>query len=181
MKTITEKELKEREKPVSEEESEQSEQILPRIVEKAREYFAIAPETILKQIAIILTFSVIITMFKVYTRTPMQLPGHDGIWILPMFIVPRVMSDKRLLGGYGSTSAIGLLSGYMMGTMGAAGGVGMAVIHYTLIGFLIDTLPVSTLSSRGGVLVCGFWASPICHTSSEDRYTEYSQGSRQTS
>nr|MDO8081368.1 hypothetical protein [Candidatus Freyarchaeota archaeon] len=159
MKTITEKELEQREDILYEEELEQREETLPRVEEKAREYFAIAPETICRQIIIILTFSVIIALFKVVTRTPgLQLPGHDGIWVLPMFIVPRVMSDRRLFGGYGSTSAIGFISGYIMGSMGAAGGVGMAVIHYTLIGFLVDTLPVSTLRGGGGVLVGGLWA-----------------------
>jgi hypothetical protein len=159
MKTITEKGLEQGEEPIYEEELEQREKTLPRVEEKAREYFAVAPETICRQIAIILTFAIVIALFKVSGRTPgLQLPGHDGIWVIPLFIVPKVMSDRRLFGGYGSTSAIGLLSGYIMGSMGAAGGVGMAVIHYTLIGFLIDTLPVSTLTGGGGILVGGLWA-----------------------
>jgi hypothetical protein len=159
MKTVTEKGLFKREEPIYEEELEQREETLPRVEEKVREYFAIAPETICRQIAIILTFSILIALFKVTTRTPgLELPGHDGIWVLPMFIVPKVLSDRRLLDGYGSTSAIGFLSGYLMGSMGAAGGVGLAVVHYAVIGFLIDTVPVSTFRSSVGVLVGGLWA-----------------------
>jgi hypothetical protein len=45
-----------------------------------------------------------------------------------------------------------------MGSMGAAGGVGLAVVHYTVIGFLIDTVPVSTFRGGCGVLVGGLWA-----------------------
>ncbi|MEX2704333.1 MAG: hypothetical protein Q6352_003560 [Candidatus Freyrarchaeum guaymaensis] len=134
------------------------EETLPAFEEITKEYFSITPETIFRQAIIILTFSATIAMFKMLTRTPgLHLPGHDGIWIIPMFILPKILSDKHLLGGYGSTSAVGLMSGYIMGSMGVAGGVGMAVIHYTLIGFLIDTLPVSTLKSGYGVMVGGVW------------------------
>lgn len=134
------------------------EETLPEVREKAREYFSIAPETIFRQTIIIFAFSVTIALFKIYTRTPgLHLPGHDGIWIIPLFIIPKVLSDRRLFGGYGSTSAIGLMSGYFMGSVGVAGGVGMAVVHYALIGFLIDTIPVSTLRGSCGVLVGGVW------------------------
>ncbi len=134
------------------------EETLPVVEEKTREYFSIAPETIFRQAIIILTFSVLIAMFKILTRTPgLHLPGHDGVLIIPLFIIPKILSDRRLFGGFGSTTTIGLMSGYIMGSMGVAGGIGMAVVHYTLIGFLIDTLPVSTLRSSYGIMVGGVW------------------------
>lgn len=86
------------------------------------------------QLILLALFSALIVVAKIALRTPLQLPGHSGLfWLAIMLVAVRVVPRR------GAASQIGLTSGLLAGFMGV-GDFGMldTVLSYTAVGVSVD-------------------------------------------
>jgi len=86
------------------------------------------------QLILLALFSALIVVAKVALRTPLQLPGHSGIfWMAIMLVAVRVVPKR------GAPSLVGLTSGLLAGFMGV-GDFGMfdTLLSYTAVGLGVD-------------------------------------------
>ena len=107
------------------------------------------------EISFLSLMAALVYVLKIYFKTPMHLPGHTAIvWVIP-FIIGIGLTKK-----FGAGAYIGLISGLLIGTIGAADKGILEVFEWSAMGITMDFL---ALAFRGhltnplvGVILGGF-------------------------
>lgn len=86
------------------------------------------------QLILLALFSALIVVAKIVLRTPLQLPGHTGIfWMAIMIVATRVVPRR------GAASVVGLTSGLLAAFLGAGDfGALNTWLSYTAVGVGVD-------------------------------------------
>src|SRR5512139_159101 len=86
------------------------------------------------QLVLLALFSALIVVAKITFRTPLQLPGHSGIFWMAIMIVATKVVPLR-----GTASLVGLTSGLLAAFLGLGDfGVLNTVLSYAVIGVGTD-------------------------------------------
>ncbi|MFQ6060197.1 MAG: hypothetical protein ACE5KV_02730 [Thermoplasmata archaeon] len=86
-------------------------------------------------VAMVISFSLLVAFSKEYFRTPLHIPGHSAIYVIPLILWGRLVSKNR----FGGT-VIGCLSGGIMAFLSIGGGFILAIPRYFVMGAVIDFL-----------------------------------------
>ena len=90
------------------------------------------------EVAFLSLMASLVFVFKTFFKTPMQLPGHTAIfWVIP-FIIGIGLTQK-----FGAGTYIGILSGLLIGFVGAADTGPLKVFEYIAMGFTMDALALA--------------------------------------
>jgi hypothetical protein len=88
------------------------------------------------QLILLALFSALVVVAKIALRTPLQLPGHSGIFWMAIIIVGAKVVPRR-----GSASLIGVTSGLMAGFLGLGDlGALNTFLSYTMVGVAADLI-----------------------------------------
>ena len=86
------------------------------------------------QLILLVLFSALVVVAKITLRTPIQLPGHSGIFWMAIIVV-----SARVVPKPGAVSIVGLTSGLIAGFLGMGDfGALNTFLSYTLIGIVAD-------------------------------------------
>lgn len=86
------------------------------------------------QLILLALFSALIVVAKIVLRTPLQLPGHTGLfWMAIMIVATRVVPRR------GAASVVGVTSGILAAFLGAGDfGALNTFLSYTAVGVGVD-------------------------------------------
>ncbi len=88
------------------------------------------------QLILLTLFSALVVIAKIALRTPLQLPGHSGIFWMAIIIVGAKVVPKP-----GAASIIGITSGLMAGFLGMGDfGALNTFLSYTMVGVASDLI-----------------------------------------
>jgi ABC-type thiamin/hydroxymethylpyrimidine transport system permease subunit len=88
------------------------------------------------QLILLALFSALVVVAKIALRTPLQLPGHSGIFWMAIIIV-----GARVVPKPGAASIIGITSGLMAGFLGMGDfGALNTFLSYTMVGVVSDLI-----------------------------------------
>ncbi len=86
------------------------------------------------QLILLALFAALVVVAKIALRTPLQMPGHSGIFWMAIIIVAAGVVPKR-----GAASLVGLTSGILAGFLGMGDfGALNTLLSYTMVGVGTD-------------------------------------------
>lgn len=106
------------------------------------------------QLILLALFAALIVVAKIALKTPLQMPGHSGLFWMALMIVAGGLVQRP-----GATSLVGLTSGILAAFLGMGDfGALETLLSYTAVGIATD-LALLLLPNLDNLAVCPRWSA----------------------